>query len=164
MSALRKPTRRTALALTTAALAGAAATTVLGGSAEAIPVPQKTCSFSYSTVTSDQGWKPMGLGVRINNGSVGRKVVTQLAADIGVDTLAEVRVGYQIDNGPIQERVFGPANLANHDEYWETRSTLAVIPVGPGTHTITPYWRISGSTGKTGYFQTGCFTAEGRTS
>ena len=160
---LRTTTRRTALGLAAAALAGAGVTTVLGGSAEAIPVPQKTCNFSSSSIASDNGWQAMGMGVTIDNGDTARKVVAQLAADIGVDTLAEVRVGYQVDGGPVQERVYGPANLANHDEYWETRSTLAVIPVGRGTHTVTPYWRISGSPGKKGYFQTGCFTVEGRT-
>ncbi len=155
--------RRTALTLTAAALAGAGATAVLGGSAEAIPVPQKTCNLSYSSITSDNGWQAMGLGVRLDNGNRGRKVVAQLAADLGVDTQAEVRVGYQVDNGPIRERVYGPANLADHDEYWETRSTLAVIPVGRGRHTITPYWRISGASGKRGHFGAGCFTVEGRT-
>ena len=160
---MSRNTRRTALALTTAALAGAAATTVLGGTAEAIPAPQKSCNFSYSSITSDQGWQPLGMGVSLNNGDTGRKVVAQLAADLGVDSLAEVRVGYSIDGGPVQERVYGPANLANHDEYWETRSTIAVIPLGRGSHTVTPYWRISGSTGKHGFFQTGCFTVEGRT-
>lgn len=162
MSTTRNP-RRTALALSTAALAGAGLTATVTGTAEAIPVPQKTCNFSTSSITSDQGWQSLGMGVTINNGDSARKVVTQLAADLGVDSLAEVRVGYQVDGGPIQERVFGPANLANHTEYWQTRSTLAVIPVGRGTHTIKPYWRISGASGKSGYFQTGCFTAEGRT-
>jgi hypothetical protein len=160
---MRSTTRRTALALSAAALAGAGVTGLTTGSAEAIPVAQKTCSFTYSSIAAEHGWRAMGMGVTIRNGDTPRKVVAQLAADIGVDTQAEVRVGYQIDGGPIQERVFGPANLANHTEYWQTRSTLAVIPVGKGTHTITPYWRISGATGKKGYFQTGCFTVEGRT-
>ena len=160
---IRSHTRRTALTLTAAALAGAGATAVLGGSAEAIPAPQKSCSFTYKTISSDQGWQPMGMNVSVDNGTTSRKVVAQLAADLGVDTLAEVRVGYSIDGGPVRERVYGPANLANHDEYWETRSTIAVIPLARGTHTVTPYWRISGSPGKNGYFQTGCFTVEGRT-
>ena len=159
---MRSTTRRTALALSAAALAGAGVTGLTTG-AEAIPVSQKNCNFSTSSIAAENGWQGMGMGVTIRNGDTPRKVVAQLAADIGVDTLAEVRVGYQIDGGPVQERVFGPANLANHTEYWQTRSTIAVIPVGRGTHTITPYWRISGATGKKGYFQTGCFTVEGRT-
>ena len=158
-----RSSKRTALTLSVAALAGAGLTAMVGGSAEAIPVPQKHCNFNYQTIKAEDGWKPLGMGVTIRNGDTPRKVVAQLAADIGVETLAEVRVGYQVDGGPVQERVFGPANLANHTEYWQTRSTIAVIPVGKGQHTIAPYWRISGSTGKQGYFQRGCFTVEGRT-
>ena len=146
-----------------AALAGAGLTALVGGTAEAIPVPQKQCNFNYQTIKAEDGWRPMGMGVTVRNGDSPRKLVAQLAADLGVDTLAEVRVGYQIDGGPVQERVFGPANLANHTEYWQTRSTIAVIPTPRGTHTVTPYWRVSGSTGKQAYFQTGCFTVEGRT-
>lgn len=160
---MHKPTRRSTLTVTVAALAGAGVTTVLGGSAEAIPVSQKACNFATSSISTAQGWQPLGMGVTIKNGDSPRKVVAQLAADIGVDAAAEVRVGYQVDGGPVRERVYGPANLANHTEYWQTRSTIAVIPVGKGQHTIKPYWRISGSTGKTGWFQTGCFTVEGRT-
>ena len=160
---MRSSNRRTALTLAAAALAGAGLTTMVGGSAEAIPVPQKQCNFNYQTITAEDGWKPLGMGVTIHNGDSPRKLVAQLAADLGVDTLAEVRVGYQVDGGPVQERVFGPANLANHTEYWQTRSTIAVIPTARGTHTVTPYWRVSGSTGKQAWFQTGCFTVEGRT-
>lgn len=156
--------RRTAVALSVAALAGAGATAAMTGSAEAIPIAQKQCNFNYATITSDQGWQAMGMGVTIKNGDKARKVVAQLAADIGVQSGAEVRVGYAIDGGPVQERVYGPANLANHTEYWQTRSTLAVIPIRRGAHTVTPYWRVSGASGKRAWFQTGCFTVEGRTS
>ncbi len=154
--------RTSALVLAGAAL-GAFGVASVSNPAEAISVPQSKCVFGAKSVTSDDGWQPLGLGVSINNGTVSRRVVAQLAADMGVDTLAEVRIGYSIDGGAVQEKVYGPGNLANHTEYWQTRSTLAVIPLASGTHTVTPYWRISGASGKTGYFEGGCFTVEGRT-
>jgi hypothetical protein len=101
--------------------------------------------------------------VAINNGRVARRVITHLSTDMGVDELAEVRVGYSIDGGPVQEKVFGPGNLANHMDFWQTRNAMAVIPLRKGTHTVTPYWRISGSAGKAGFFEDGCFTVEGQT-
>jgi hypothetical protein len=146
-----------------AVLGGVGSVAVFGGTAEAIPGAQERCTFGQKSVVAEDGWKSLGLGVTIDNGKVARKVIAQLAADIGVDTLAEVRVGYSIDGGPVQEKVYGPGNLANHTEYWQTRSTIAVIPLKRGLHKVTPYWRISGSPGKQGYFEGGCFTVEGRT-
>ena len=102
---MRSSNRRTALTLAAAALAGAGLTTMVGGSAEAIPVPQKQCNFNYQTIKAEDGWKPMGMGVTIHNGDSPRKLVAQLAADLGVDTLAEVRVGYQVDGGPVHQDI-----------------------------------------------------------
>jgi hypothetical protein len=146
-----------------AVLSGATSFALFGGTAEAVPRPQRACSFSFSQVASDDGWQPLGLGVTINNGTASRQVVAPLATDMGVDPEAEVRVGYSIDGGPVKEKVYGPGNLANHTEFWETRNTLAVISLGSGTHTVSPYWRISGVSGKHGQFEDGCFTVEGRT-
>lgn len=156
--------RGAALVAAGALLGGAVSYAVTAPSAEAIPAAQETCAFGTKTVTAADGWKPLGLKVTINNGSVSRKVVTQLSADMGVDPLAEIRVGYSVDGGPIREKYYGPGNLANHTDYWQTRNATAVMSLKAGKHTITPYWRISGSTGKTGYFEGGCFVAEGRTS
>jgi len=144
-------------------LGGAGSFALFGGTAEAVPGPQARCAFGLQTITADNGWRPLGLGVTINNGTSARRVIAQLAADVGVDTLAEVRVGYSIDGGAVQEKVYGPGNLANHTEFWQTRSTIAVIPLSQGSHTVTPYWRISGASGKSGAFEGGCFTVEGQT-
>jgi len=145
-------------------LGGIGTYTVLGGTAEATPLAQSKCAFGLRTITTPDGWQPLGLGVSINNGTNARRVVAQLAADMGVVPDAEIRVGYSIDGGPVREKVYGPGNLANHQEFWETRSTIAVIPLSAGSHTVTPYWRISGSADKSGAFEGGCFTVEGRTS
>jgi hypothetical protein len=146
-----------------AVLGGVGSVAVLGGTAEAVPGAQERCTSTGKSIATEDGWKSLGLGVTIDNGKVARKVIAQLAADIGVDTVAEVRVGYSIDGGPVREGVYGPANLANHTEFWQTRSTIAVIPLKRGLHKVTPYWRISGGAGKQGHFGAGCFTVEGRT-
>ena len=153
-----------ALLLAATLLASVGSYTVLAGPAEATPAPQSRCAFGLRTLTVADGWQPLGLGVSIANGTSSRRVVAQLAADMGVVPNAEVRIGYSIDGGPVQEKVFGPGNFANHSEFWETRSTIAVIPMASGTHTVTPHWRISGGAGTSAAFEGGCFTVEGRTS
>ena len=157
-------TKTGVLLLAAAVLGSAGSYSVLAGSAEATPGAQSRCAFGLRTITVTDGWQPLGLGVSIANGTSPRRVVAQLAADMGVVAGAEVRVGYAIDGGPVREKVFGPGNFANHSEFWETRSTLAVIPMASGTHTVTPYWRISGGAGTSAAFEGGCFTVEGRTS
>jgi hypothetical protein len=160
----RSTGRMGALLLAATMLGGIGATAVLGGTAEAVPSAQSTCAFGVRSLTGADGWQSLGLGVSIHNGTATSRVIAQLAADIGVDSHAEVRVGYSIDGGPVQEKVYGPGNLANNTEFWQTRSTLAVIPLASGSHTVTPYWRISGSGGSKAAFEGGCFTVEGRTS
>jgi len=68
------------------------------------------------------------------------------------------------DSGVQQETVFGPANLANQQECREIRSTLAVIRLVAGVHTIEPFVHISGVTVNDGVLEMRCFTAEGQTS
>ncbi len=162
---MNRITKRSGAMLVAATLLGGVGSyTVFAGSAEATPIAQSKCAFGLRTITQADGWKPLGLGVSITNGTAPRRVVAQLAADMGVVTDAEVRVGYSIDGGPVQEKVYGPGNFANHQEFWETRSTIAVIPMAKGSHTVTPYWRVSGSAGTSAAFEGGCFTVEGRTS
>lgn len=146
-----------------AVLGGVGSFAAFGGTAEAIPAPASRCAFGTQSITASDGWQPLGLSVAVDNGTSSRRVIAQLAADVGVDTLAEVRVGYSMDGGPVREKVYGPGNLANHTEYWQTRSTIAVISLRSGSHTVTPYWRISGAAGKTGFFEGGCFTVESQT-
>jgi len=102
-----------------------------------------------------------GMTVAVNNGSAGRAALLTLSANLSVDVDAETRLAYSVDGGPAQENAFGPANLANHQEYSEGRAATAVIPLGPGSHTITAYWRVSGAAGKTTAMDERCLTAEG---
>jgi hypothetical protein len=100
--------------------------------------------------------------VTINNGASARHVVVNFNADAGVDSLAEIRLGYRVDSGSIVTP--GAQNFANHTQYWETRHNMVVIYVPAGTHTIQPYWRVSGATGKNGVIHSRCLTAESATS
>lgn len=105
-------TKAGAMAAAAVMLGGAGSFALFGGTAEAVPGPQARCAFGPQTITAADGWRPLGLGVTINNGTVSRRVIAQLAADVGVDTLAEVRVGYSVDGGAVKEKVYGPGNLA----------------------------------------------------
>jgi hypothetical protein len=142
-------------------LAGVGATTALGGAAQAIPYYEKSCKVDVAGNTAVNGWRPVNSSVRVVN-NVGRYVVVNFNADAGVDSLAEIRLGYRVDAGPIQ--LVGAQNFANHTEYWQTRHSMVVLAVPAGTHTIRPYWRISGAAGKNGVIAARCLTAEAYTS
>lgn len=130
--------------------------------AQAIPTAQKSCAFDVRQNTAVNGWRAVNSAVKVNNGRVGRYVVVNFNADAGVNTLAEIRVGYRIDAGAIQTP--GAQNFANYTQYWQTRHSMVVMYVRPGVHTIRPYWRISGAVGKNGVIGARCLTAEAYTS
>jgi hypothetical protein len=154
--------RVTAISLVAvSALAGVGATTALSGPANAIPPAQKHCAFDVAGNTAVNGWRAVNSAVTVTN-NVGRRVVVNFNADAGVDTLAEIRLGYRIDAGPVQTP--GAQNFANHTEYWQTRHSMVVMYVPAGTHIIRPYWRISGAAGKNGVIASRCLTAEAYTS
>lgn len=158
------PRRRTAAALGLTALVTAGVTTTLSGSAEAVPTVQRSCATNVVSTVAQNGWTSMGLTATVKNGTAPRQVIAQLSSDAGVAPNAEIRVGYSVDGGPVREGVYGPANFANHTDFWETRTTMAVLPLGAGTHTVQAFWRISGATGTNGVLNVRCFTLESRTS
>ncbi len=131
--------------------------------AEAIPNPQETCAFDSLNLTTASGFVSTGTPVTIDNGTSARRVIVQMTANAGVDEVAEIRLAYAVDGGAPQENVFGPANLANHQEFFETRATFAIIPLPAGVLTIEPFVRISGAPGKNATLVQRCFFAEGRT-
>lgn len=153
------------------------ATTVFTGAvlacqnAYAIPGGQKSCSVDGTggpnviTTTAGGGIPALGdfapiagMTVTVNNGTAARFVVLQFSADANVDAAAEIRLGYTVDGGPIT--FFGPQNLANHSEYWETRNNTSVARIAAGIHTIKAYWRVSGAAGKAAVMDDRCLTAE----
>jgi hypothetical protein len=154
--------RMTAVSLVAVSvLAGVGATTALGGAAQAIPYYEKSSKLDVASNTAVNGWLPVNSSVRVANNASSRYVVVNFNADAGVDSLAEIRLGYRVDSGPIQ--TVGAQNFANHTEYWQTRHSMVVLAVPAGTHTIRPYWRISGSAGKNGIIAARCLTAEAYT-
>ena len=133
-------------------------------SVQAIPPAQGTCALNTVQTNSTNPSHPIpGLSVTVNNGSLASTAIVQLSADTGVDRDAEVRVAYSVDGGAPQEGVFGPANLANNQQFFEARAVIALIPLPAGTHTITPHWRVSGAAGKNAFMDNRCMTVESRT-
>ena len=133
-------------------------------SAQAVPSAQGRCAFgSIQTNSTNPPQDIPGLSVTVNNGTQPRTAIVQLSADTGVDDNAEVRVSYRVDGGTPREDTFGPANLANHQQFFEGRAVIALIPLPAGTHTITPVWRVSGAAGKSAFMDSRCMTAESRT-
>ena len=161
--AVSRSKRVAVLSSAVALAAGVGITAAVTTSAEAIPAASKACAFSVLSNTAANGWRPVtGSAVTINNGSSSRHVVLNFNADAGVDSLAEIRVGYSVNGGSVTTP--GAQNFANHTQYWETRHNMVVMYLPPGTHTIQPYWRISGATGKNGVIASRCITAEAYTS
>jgi len=141
-------------------LAGVGATTALGGGRMTKTQNEKSYKLDVASNTAVNGWRAVNSAVRVQN-NVSRYVVVNFNADAGVDSLAEIRLAYRVDAGPIQ--IAGAQNFANHTEYWQTRHSMVVLSVPAGTHTIRPYWRISGSPGKNGVIASRCLTAEAYT-
>ena len=136
----------------------------LGGSADAIPNSQENCAFDEIVVDQASGAQPIGgTGVSFTlNGT--KRVVLNFSADMGVSPDAEARLSYSVDGGAPQEDVYGPANIANNAQFYETRHAMAVITLPGGTHTIQPYWRVSGGEPTMlAVADSRCFTAEWRT-
>jgi hypothetical protein len=141
-----------------------AATAVLPRPAHAIPVAQGRCETFPVTIHTGFGFAPMlALPLSINNGANARNAVVRVSADIGVDPGAEVRIGYSVDGGAPIEGVFGPANLANHQEFFETRATMAIVRLPAGVHAVAPFWRVNGPPGKNATMTARCATIEGFT-
>ena len=159
----RSAKRVGALVAASALLSGAGTYALFAGTAEAIPGAQEKCAFGLQD--DQRGRRLAAARPRCDDRQRRRVPEGRRAARRrhGRRGDAEIRVGYSIDGGAVQEKVYGPGNLANHSEFWETRSTIAVIPLKAGRHKVEPYWRISGGAGTSGAFENGCFTVEGRT-
>ena len=108
-----------------------------------------------SVQASDGGLPVAGLSVTVNNTTgVTRNAHILFSADANVATDAEIRLLFTLDGGEPAYR--GTQNLASAQQYWATRTALAVVPVPPGSHTIAPFWYISGAEGKSGVLDDRC--------
>jgi hypothetical protein len=162
------PTRRRAKAaiLATAATAVAAtavaAVSVLAPSAaSAIPAPQKACGSPGLTLSGGTGpYHSMGLSVTVNDGTNSRNIVAFTSLDGNVTPNAEMRLSWSVDGGAVGDYTFGPGNIAENQQFDGTRTVMDVIPLGPGTHTLTPEVRLSGATTTSGIVDRLCVVAE----
>src|SRR5260370_4423717 len=108
-------------------------------------IGRSSCAFdTASTAAPNPAQAIPGLAVTVNNGTRSRNALVVVSANAGIDADAEIRLAYSIDGGPPPENVFGPANLANHQPYWQARAATAVIPPAASTHPITTFWTVSG--------------------
>ena len=161
------PPRRIRLRLAAlgAALVAAAATVttlVLAGPAEALPAAQSSCTAGTLALSPSVGFFPLtpARTVSVPNATTVKASVT---ADVGVDAGSEVRLAWSLNNAALVEGAFGPANFANHAEFFETRSTFALIPVSAGTVSIQPWVRVLSPNNRTATLLRRCVAIEAST-
>ena len=105
----------------------------------------------------------MGLSVTINDGSSSRNIVAFTSLDGNVSPNAEMRLSWSVDGGAVSDYTFGPGNIAENQQFDGTRTVMDVIPLGPGTHTLTPEVRLSGISSTSGIVDRLCVVAEAYT-
>jgi len=107
----------TAGALALVAVAASALTLALAGAASAAVVAS-SCTTSTLVITAADGYVPFSDPLEIDG-----LAKVSVVADIGVDAGAEVRLAWAL-NGPfpVEGAFNSPTDLANHTEFFETRS------------------------------------------
>lgn len=149
-------TQRTRLAAVLSILALAA------GTAHAAQKTVSTCSTDGTgganvvSLLAQNGWQAVpGMSRTLNNtGTVAKQAFITFAADAGVDADAELRLAFSLDNAA--PAYAGPQNLANNAQYWEGRSTVAVVSIPPGSHSLKAMWLVNGVAGKTAIMDDRC--------
>ncbi|HEY7104461.1 MAG TPA: hypothetical protein VH573_22715 [Mycobacteriales bacterium] len=154
--------RLAALGAALVAAAATATTLALAGPADALPASQSSCTAGTLALSPSVGFFPLtpARTVSVPNATT---VKASLTADVGVDAGAEVRLAWSVNNSALVEGAFGPANFANHAEFFETRSTFALIPVAGGTVSIQPWVRVSSSNGRPATLLQRCVAIEAST-
>lgn len=71
------------------------------------------------------------------NAPVAGKAILHWSADLSVPSGAEARFAWELDFG-FSDGL--PGNIASHQDYEETRTTMAVVPVTAGAHTLRVIW------------------------
>jgi hypothetical protein len=159
---------RTITLLATAGMLSAgtvAAVSVLTSSAaSAIPTTQKACGSPNLTLSGGTGpYHSTGLSVTVNDGTSSRNIVAFTSLDGNVAPNGEMRLGWSVDGGTVSDYTYGPGNIAENQQFDGTRTVMDVIPLGPGTHTLTPEVRLSGASSITGIVDRLCVVAEANT-
>jgi hypothetical protein len=157
--ALRSRKIAAAAAAAISAIVTLAATLVLARPAGAIQPAQTLCNMGTITITPASGWVPLTDVIPLPVG-YSQTVMSEATADVGVDSGAEVRLGWSFNGQTPQEGMFGPANFANHQQFFETRTTFSLIPPGYGATSIQAFVRLSGPSGTTATFLHRCVAVE----
>jgi hypothetical protein len=157
--ALRSRKVSLAVAAAISAIVTLAATLVLARPAGAIQPAFTSCSMGSITITPASGWVPLASVITLPAG-YSQTVMSVATADVGVDSGAEVRLGWAFNGQTPQEGMFGPANFANHQQFFETRTTFSLIPPGFGATNVQAFVRLSGPTGTTATFLHRCVAVE----
>jgi hypothetical protein len=143
-------------------LISALALTIATIGAQAAQTTRSACSVDGSgggnvvSAHPEDGWLAVpGMSKVLNNttGAAKQAYIT-FSADAGVEADAELRLAFSIDGG--SPFYAGPQNLANTQQYWASRSTVAVLSIPPGSHTIQPMWHVNGVNGKLGILDDRC--------
>jgi hypothetical protein len=163
--ALRGRKISVAIAAALSAIVTLAATLALARPAGALPDPQSSCKFSTLTATPASGYVPLTdpVFVRLNPGD-SSVLKAEVTADVGVDSGAEVRLAWSVNSAAPRESFNGPANFANHQQFFETRTTFGLFGISGGVTSVQPFIRVSGPTGTTATLLNRCVTAEASTS
>jgi hypothetical protein len=146
--------------------AGSAVALAFGGTAQAIPVPASAYHYfgAYSLQQSQGRVALPGTSVVVANGKVARRVIVQVSLDAGIPKNSELRLSYLVDGVFTAEYKYGPANIANHVDFWQTRTADALIPLPAGSHRIQIVLRVSSSSPTaTASVQDALITAESQT-
>src|SRR5262249_25097975 len=124
MTRFTRALRSRTMAVATAAGAAAVltATFVQAQPAGALPPAQAICN------TGARGWVPLMNPITVNTDNT--EVKAEVTADVGVDAGAEVRLGWEASNSlqPLEGQE-GPANFANHQEFFETRTAFMLTRI-----------------------------------
>nr|AGU11698.1 hypothetical protein [uncultured organism] len=152
--------RRSALVAAVGLALGAGVSLFVADGAEALPTAQQTCSWGARSFTPASGWVPLTAARSVPLDSAGT-IQASVTVDAGIDAGAEIRLGWAVNGAAPVESSYGPANLANRTEYWETRSTFGLIQRPAGWTTVQPYVRVSGAAGRIGVVATRCLALEG---
>jgi hypothetical protein len=144
--------------------AAATASVLTPSAASAIPAPQKACGSPGLTLSGGTGpYHSMGLSVTVNDGTSSRNIIAFTSLDGNVSPNAEMRLSWSVDGGAVTDYTFGSGNIAENQQFDRTRTVMDVIPLGPGTHTLTPEVRLSGNTTTSGIVDRLCVVAEANT-
>jgi hypothetical protein len=133
--------------------------------ASAIPAPQRACGSPELILNGGTGggnYHSTGLSVTVNDGTSSRNIVAFVSMDGNVAN-GEMRMSWSVDGGAVSDFQYGPGNIAENQPADGTRTVMDVIPLGPGTHTLTPEFRLSGDATSSGIVDRLCVVAEANT-